>query len=458
MNKVISGGQRKRLNIALELIREPSVLLLDEPTSGLSSRDSENVMDLLRELTLKGKLVITVIHQPSSEVFKMFDKVLILDNGGFLTYFGNPIESIIHFKKLDAQINSTVGECPSCGNVNPETIFQILETHVVDEFGRYTSKRKVSPEEWNKAYLENTTTDPVDEVSEPPISNLLKPGSIRQLLVFLKRDIKSKIANKQYIALTLLEAPVLGFILSYIIRYIEDPSSDEYVFSKNENIPIYIFMSIIVALFLGLIVSAEEIFRDRIVLQRERFLNLSRNSYLLSKVMVMALISALQMALFLVVANSILEIRGLFLNYFIVLFTTAFFANMIGLNISASLNSAITIYIVIPLLMIPMMVLSGAMFPFDKLNRTIGSVDKVPFIAEIMPTRWTYEALMVTQFKDNQYSKVFYEFEKEKSIVRFNLDRVTKIETALRELNDDYKSNRLAPGKPGRLLPLLLTS
>jgi len=105
MNKVISGGQRKRLNIALELIREPSVLFLDEPTSGLSSRDSENVMDLLRELTLKGKLVITVIHQPSSVLFKMFDRVIILDNGGYLAYYGNPVESIIHFKKLDAQIN-----------------------------------------------------------------------------------------------------------------------------------------------------------------------------------------------------------------------------------------------------------------------------------------------------------------------------------------------------------------
>src|SRR5690606_24679555 len=78
LNKVISGGQRKRLNIALELIREPSVLFLDEPTSGLSSADSENVMDLLHELTGRGELVITVIHQPSSDIFKGFDKVLIL--------------------------------------------------------------------------------------------------------------------------------------------------------------------------------------------------------------------------------------------------------------------------------------------------------------------------------------------------------------------------------------------
>ncbi|MFO7600740.1 MAG: ATP-binding cassette domain-containing protein, partial [Candidatus Desulfacyla sp.] len=118
-NKTISGGQRKRLNIALELIREPSVLFVDEPTSGLSSRDSENVMDLLRELTLKGKLIFVVIHQPSSEIFKMFDNVMILDAGGYMVYSGNPVEAVMYFKRLDAQINQDMGECPVCGNVNP---------------------------------------------------------------------------------------------------------------------------------------------------------------------------------------------------------------------------------------------------------------------------------------------------------------------------------------------------
>jgi len=75
LNKKISGGQRKRLNISLELIREPAIMFLDEPTSGLSSRDSENILDLLKELARKGKLLFIVIHQPSSEIFKMFDKL-----------------------------------------------------------------------------------------------------------------------------------------------------------------------------------------------------------------------------------------------------------------------------------------------------------------------------------------------------------------------------------------------
>ncbi|HER08327.1 MAG TPA: ATP-binding cassette domain-containing protein, partial [Bacteroides sp.] len=98
LNKKISGGQRKRLNIALELIREPAVLFLDEPTSGLSSRDSENILDLLKELSFKGKLVFVVIHQPSSDIFKMFDRLLIMDKGGYLIYNGNPIDSIMYFK------------------------------------------------------------------------------------------------------------------------------------------------------------------------------------------------------------------------------------------------------------------------------------------------------------------------------------------------------------------------
>ena len=99
LDKTISGGQRKRLNIALELIREPSILFLDEPTSGLSSNDSEIIMDLLKMLSLKGKLIFVVIHQPSSDIFKMFDKLIILDVGGFPIYKGDPVEAVIYFKK-----------------------------------------------------------------------------------------------------------------------------------------------------------------------------------------------------------------------------------------------------------------------------------------------------------------------------------------------------------------------
>jgi ABC-type multidrug transport system ATPase subunit len=419
LNKLISGGQRKRLNIALELIREPSILFVDEPTSGLSSKDSENVMDLLRELALKGKLIFVVIHQPSSEIYKMFDTIVIMDVGGYLIYYGNPIEAVMYFKRMDAQINSEIGECPYCGNINPELIFNIIESRVIDEFGNYTSERKVSPETWYKLFEEERTPFKPVTTFKVPQKNLQIPGWFSQCSIFTIRDILSKISNRQYMLLTLLEAPVLGFILSYIIRYIADPTSSVYIFRENENIPVYIFISLIVALFLGLTVSAEEIFRDRKILKREAFLNLSKSSYLLSKVIILFIISAIQSILFVIIGNEILGIKEMTFAYWFALFTTAACANLIGLNVSASFNSAITIYIIIPLIIIPMMVLSGAMFSFDKLNRSIGSVGKVPWIAEIMPTKWSYEALMVHQFKSNRFQRSFYNVKKEESVADF---------------------------------------
>jgi len=419
LNKMISGGQRKRLNIALELIREPSILFVDEPTSGLSSRDSENVMDLLRELAQKGKLIFVVIHQPSSDIYKMFDRMMILDTGGYMIYYGNPVEALMYFKRIDQQINSESGECPTCGNVNPELIFNIVEAQVVDEVGQYTGNRKVSPEEWESHYHSNFEMQTVDSVSEEPPKNLKIPSWFAQLKIYFQRDLKSKLSNTQYILINMLEAPVLAFILSYIIRYIADPTSHVYIFRDNENIPPYIFMSVVVALFLGLTVSAEEIFRDRKILKREKFLNLSRTSYLVSKVAILFIISAIQSFTYVLVGNWILGIEDMFFEYWYVMFATSAFANMLGLNISASFNSAVTIYILIPLLMIPQMALGGALFSFDKLNRTIGSVDKVPIIAEIMTSRWAYEALMVHQYRENLFFNQFFEVEREKSVANF---------------------------------------
>ena len=419
LNKLISGGQRKRLNIALELIREPSVLFVDEPTSGLSSRDSENVMDLLRELSLKGKLIFVVIHQPSSDIYKMFDRMIILDTGGYLIYSGNPVEAVIYFKSLDSQVNSDIGECRVCGNVNPELIFNIIEAKVVDEYGKFQEQRKVLPETWAHFYKEKVVTDLIETIPDNPPKSLSIPTWLRQTIIYFKRDVLSKISNVQYIVMNLLEAPLLALILSYIIRYIADPHSNVYIFRENENIPPYIFMTIVVSLFLGLTVSAEEIFKDRMILKREKFLNLSRSSYLISKIGILFFLSSVQMALFVLIGNQILGIRGMSYEYWIVLFSIASFANILGLNISSTFNSVVTIYIMIPLILIPQMILGGAMFSFDKLNRNIGTVEKVPVMADFMASKWAYEALMVNQFVNNEFEKKFYEIDKKESVANY---------------------------------------
>ena len=415
LEKTISGGQRKRVNIALELIREPSVLFVDEPTSGLSSRDSENIMDLLKELSLRGKLIFVVIHQPSSDIFKMFDKLIILDTGGFLIYNGNPVDAIVYFKEQMQQANAVESECPICGNVNPEQIFNIIESKILDEYGNQTDNRRVAPKEWYNTFKENLKLNLSNDEGKrnQPISNLKIPNGFRQFKVFITRDVLSKLTNKQYLLINFLEAPVLAFILSFIIKYSSTESEFGYVFRENENLTAYIFMSVIVALFLGLTVSAEEIIRDRKILKREKFLNLSRGSYLFSKIAIMFTVSAIQIFTFVLVGNSILEIKGMYLEYWLVLFSAACFANMLGLNISSSFDSAVTIYILIPFLIIPQLILSGVIVKFEKLNPMITVQKKVPLAGEIMASKWAFEALAVHQYKSNKFNKQFYYIDKD---------------------------------------------
>ena len=414
LRKTISGGQRKRLNIGLELLREPAVLFCDEPTSGLSSRDSENIIDLLKELSLKGKLVFAVIHQPSSDIFKMFDKLVILDVGGYQIYYGNPVDGINYFKRNINLVNSEQGECYACGNVNPEQIFNIIETKIINEYGNFTNERKFSPEQWNQVYLQKIKPTSIAPSSDVPHSTLRIPGWFKQTRLFSLRDLLSKLSNKQYLFINLLEAPLLAFILAFIVRYYnaDDQFAAGYLFSKNLNMPAYFFMSVIVALFMGLSVSAEEIIRDRKILKREAFLHLNRSSYIFSKISILFMISAIQTFLFVVVAHSILKIEGMFFVHWGILFTSSCFANLLGLNISSAFNSAVTIYILIPILLIPQLILSGVVVKFDKLNPMIGNTATVPFVGDLMASRWAFEASMVAQYKDNAFEKEFYRDDK----------------------------------------------
>ncbi len=415
LNKKISGGQRKRLNIALELIREPAVLFVDEPTSGLSSRDSENVIDLLKELSLKGKLIFVVIHQPSSDIYKMFDKLLLLDTGGYPIYNGNPVEAVVYFKKATNQVDSERGQCHTCGNVNPEQIFNIIEAKVVDEYGRFTNKRKVTPTQWNEKFLQYFKTEEIEPVKEKPPKALNLPSRIKQTVIFTTRDFLSKVSNTQYMLINLLQGPLLAVLLAFVVRFQNDPVSGEYSYRYNDNIPAFILVSVLVALFMGLTVSAEEIIRDRKIQKRESFLNLSRTSYLSSKLTILFTLSAVQTLTFVLIGNWILEIRGMTLSYWMVLFTCSCFANVLGLNISASFSSVVAVYITIPLILIPQMILSGVMFSFDKLNNVISTKGEVPIIADGIATRWGFEALAIHQFRNNSYQSPYYNYEKQQS-------------------------------------------
>ncbi len=435
LDKSISGGQRKRLNIGLELLREPSVLFVDEPTSGLSSRDSENIMDLLKELSLKGKMIFVVIHQPSEDIFKMFDKLILLDVGGYQIYYGNPVESISYFKEIINMVDSK-------SSANPEQVFNIVESKVVNEYGNFTNQRKTSPVEWYAEFKKRIPVTKVDEVEEVPSKTLNIPNRIKQLLIFTKRDYLAKLSNRQYLLVNFLEAPILAIILAFIIRYIPEDTGD-YIFRKNLNIPVFFFMSVIVSLFMGLTVSAEEIIRDRKILKRESFLNLSRLSYLGSKILILTVISSIQTISYVLIANWILQVRGMTGQMWLILFSVSCFANILGLNVSAAFKNAVTVYVLIPLLIIPQLILSGVVVNFDKLNPGITTEDKVPVIGEIMASRWAYEALAVNQFKNNEFNRDVYPQEKTIAQTEFkNLYFIPRLQSELDFVNFHYKSDK----------------
>ena len=439
INKYISGGQRKRLNIALELIREPSVLFLDEPTSGLSSADTEKVINLLKEQTFKGKLIVVNIHQPSSDVYKLFDRLWLLDRGGYPVYDGNPIDAITYFKEAACYADAETSACPTCGNVNPEIVLNIIDEKALNNSGELSDDRKMTPQEWHELYLKNREELPAPKVSTVPPSDQKKPGPLKQLAIFLHRNFKTKITNLQYLLITLLEAPVLALVCAFLTRY---APPEGYTVMENKNLVSYFFMAVIVATFIGMSGSAEEIIKDRALLKREKFLHLSYGSYIWSKILFMAGVSLLQTFLFIVVGNTIMGLHGLFSVWWLILFVTAFLANLTGLLLSQCLSSVVAIYISIPMLLIPQILLCGLVVSFSDLTPK-STTGNVPVIGDLIPSRWSYEALAVTSFTDNKYEKPFFDIDRRKFENQYyNMGFLYELESQLETLKDKQRRGK----------------
>src|SRR5213594_4405286 len=245
VRKTLSGGERKRLNIGLDMIGMSDVYLFDEPTSGLSSKDSEHVMEIIRGMA-HNKIIIVTIHQPSSKLFQMFHKAILLDKGGQLVFFGTPSDMLRYFAEAEHQhqFGAELGACPSCGTSRPEFIFDVLETPLRDlsgdiiyeenSRGQLVAARRYSPEFWRDKYEAFRLIQDVKQVSlrreqapllpSAPVQKR-KRGPIRwhdewtQLRTLLKRAFISKLRNRGNLVITIGVAPVLAFLIASLLRY-----------------------------------------------------------------------------------------------------------------------------------------------------------------------------------------------------------------------------------------------
>jgi len=255
-------------------------------------------------------------------------------------------------------------------------------------------------------------------------------------MIFLQRNLKTKITNVQYLCIALLEAPLLAVICSMLTRY---APPEGYSVMDNKNLVSYFFMAVIVATFIGMSGSAEEIIKDRALLKREKFLQLSYGSYIWSKIVFMAVVSLLQTFLFILTGNAIMGLHGLFGTWWLILFATAWLANLTGLLLSQCLNSIVAIYISIPLLLIPQILLCGLVVSFSDLTPN-SKTGNVPLIGDLIPSRWSYEALAVTVFTDNDYERPYFEMDKERQETQFyNMGFLYELQSQLETMNDEAK-------------------
>ena len=440
--KTLSGGERKRLNIGLDMIGSADIYLFDEPTSGLSSKDSEHVMEIIRAMA-HNKIVVVTIHQPSSKIFHMFNKAILLDRGGRMVFFGTPAEMLSYFAEAEHQqhFGTPLGGCPACGTTRPEFVFDVLEMPLRDlggdviyeenDRGQLVPVRRYSPDYWRDKYeawrLMKDMRQPGAEAAPPDAESVLaKPKrSWRTMLreefvqfrTLFSRAFISKLRNRANLVTTLLAAPALAALIAAVLRYSEE---GRYDFASSFHIPTYLFLALVVAMFLGLTNSVDDIIRDRPVLQRERNLNVRLGYYILAKVLTLSLFAIVQCVLFTLIGNYILEVRGMFWIFLVAMGLTAVSGIAIGLLISSLVNEGKTAVNIIPIVLIPQIILGGALIKYEEMNRNLDFVYsisrwfsqnpdagtprsdlQVPLICEFMPMRWSYEALVYAQAKLN---------------------------------------------------------
>ncbi len=420
--KTLSGGERSRLNLGLDLGSSAEVFLFDEPISGLSSKDSEHVAETLRSLA-RDKIVVASLHRPGANVLRAFDRVLLLDNGGRVAFFGSPTGMIRYFREAADQLGISHPGVASGTRLGADFVFDVLETPLAQIGGgeHPAAARRFPATFWQERFEGQVLAHslggepakrPFQEIAEvgAPEIPLIRIGPRQGLRVFLtqlRRSLLSKVRNRGTIYATLIEAPLLAALIAITLR-----SSPEgpYEFHTALHLPAYLFLSATVAMFLGLTNSATEILRDRPVLRRERNYRRSAALYVAAKFVTLALVAAVQCLIYTAVGHTILEIRGTLADHWLWMTLTSCTGTALALLVSALVRTERAALTAVPLLLVPQMLLAGALVPFREMNRGLfedAGIERerggTPIPSRVMPLRYAYEAMVVNQATRNPF-------------------------------------------------------
>lgn len=427
--KVLSGGQRKRVNIAMELVTDPVIMFLDEPTSGLAADDTAALVQLLSELAKQtGKTIITTIHQPAKEEFEKFNLALILGPGGLLTFYGSPKDGYRFFGSwLERQGKPNTVD-------NPRDMFDMLNLRERPIFEAMRAQNPSAPRyaaraqgarEWNAEYL-----NPQNPVFQKMFSGRRAVGTPTdqrgvpggrgdtsgQFWLLFSRYFKIKMRDVGGTAIMLLQAPIIGVLLALVFGGQKDAipywclgalqelarksggvgDGLTQTLNSMQTTPDHaasIFFVVVAAVWFGTSNAAREIVSERAIYMRERMVNLSLFNYIFSKFVLLSLFCVIQCAILLAIVFFSLGWSGGIVAFLIELGTLTVMAMnsvAIGLLLSTMVASGEAAMALTPIALIPQVVLGGLMVPM-----TTNSLLELPMY--LMPARWGFEGLVAQE-------------------------------------------------------------
>lgn len=354
--KGISGGQRKRVNLGQELLTEPSVLFLDEPTSGLDPKTDLDVMNLLKGIAAKGKIVILTTHNITKDNFDILSHLIVLTKGGKLAYFGKANKAVEYF-----------------GVDKPYEIFEKLETK--------------EPNDWKEKFIKSgeykeyiySRQDAQIEKQKTDVAVPKKSKDTKQFFTLMSRYFRVKLRDRVSTAILLLQAPIIAVLIALVF--------DEFIERTAA-----LFILVIASIWLGCSNSAREIVSEQAIFKRERMVNLKIPSYLFSKVIVLMFLCVIQCAMLTLIVVPSLDMQASIVGVFFLLLFTSLPALMLGLFVSSLVSTTEAAMGLIPLVLIPQVILGGLISTFI----TMSDFEKV--LAAFMTSRWSFEAMTILEY------------------------------------------------------------
>ena len=398
----LSGGQRKRVSIGVELLTKPRLFFLDEPTSGLDPGTEYNMMRLLRRLADQGRTIVLVTHATKNVM--MCDKVLILARGGSVAFYGPPEEALSYFDQYRSQQERRIKD------IEFDDTYAILE-----------DEKRGTPEDWHRRYRQSSAySEHVAERFRELQQDKARPAStarprrrrprvstVRQFCILTRRYLDLILRDKVLLTVLLVVMPIIAVLIiltsgpnqlvgeteAEIARQLADQ------LASGEKVARYTFifqsrmmlsMMVLAAVLLGVYSAAYELVKERSIYQRERMATLRLLPYLGSKVAVLLFVVLVQVALFLFVINLKVELpqQGIVLaapvEMYITLVLAALSAIMLGLLISAIVPNPTTVIYVVLILLFFQLILSGVTFQLP---------GRAAQLTNMTLTRWSNEAL-----------------------------------------------------------------